>query len=158
MDNPGHRIPTKELENAAVAEILQDTQRAATRAEVGGPSGWTTKRKGLNKRFLKNTVINTVSENSRVNKKYKVPTLKVPVSGGIQPPSQVTVVTTPTITKPHKVSSFKNSHFKQCLKLFANAKKSEEKKQLEELAIEKGDEKTVGGDVNDTPVGENLDT
>jgi hypothetical protein len=161
MDNLGHKSPTKELENAAIAEILKETHKAAIRAEVGGPSGWTSKRKGLNKRFLSNTVINTVSENSRVNRKYKVPSLQVPISGsgGVKlPPSQKTVVKTTTIAKSHKISSTKKSHFNQCLKLFASAKKSEEKKKLEKLAIEKGDEKTVGGDGNDTPVGENLDT
>lgn len=158
MDNPEHKAPSEQLENAAIEEILKETQKAATRAEIGGPSGWTTKRKGLNKRFLTNTVINTVSQNSRVDKKYKLPSLQIPISiPSIKvPPTKTTSVSTKTATKPQKITSIKNSHFKQCLKLYANNKKSEEKKQLEKIAIEKRDEKTV--DVNDTRVGEDLKT
>jgi len=157
MDNPEHKAPSEQLENAAIEEILKETQKAATRAEIGGPSGWTSKRKGLNKRFLTNTVINTVSQNSRVDKKYKLPSLQIPISiPSTKVPPTITSVSTKTATKPHKITSIKNSHFKQCLKLYANNKKSEEKKQLEKIAIEKRDEKTV--DVNDTRVGEDLKT
>jgi len=160
MDNPENKTASEQLEkNAAIDEILKETKKAATRAEIGGPSGWTSKRKILNKRFLNNTVINTVSQNCRVDKKYKLPSLQIPISvpSNKPPPTITTSVSITPASKPQKIS-IKKSHFKQCLKLYANTKKSEEKKQLEKFEIEKRDEKTVGGDVNDTRVGEDLDT
>lgn len=168
MDNPENKTASEELENAAIEEILKETKKAATRAEIGGPSGWTTKRKGLNRRFVNNTVINTISQNSRVDRKhqgsagkYKLPTLHIPLSAPTRkalptPPAKTTTTAPP---KPQNISSIKkSSHFKQCLKLYATTKQSQEKNQLEKLEIEKRDEKTAGGDVNDTRVGEDLDT
>lgn len=47
-------------------EILQETKRAAIRAEVAGASGWAKPyHKSFNKRFLNNTVLSTVSGNCR---------------------------------------------------------------------------------------------
>jgi len=61
------------IEEKAVKEILKDTKRAAARAAVGGPQSWTKGNKGkdINKRFLNNTVLSTVYNNSK-DKKVKV--------------------------------------------------------------------------------------
>merc|ERR1712179_334552 len=48
----------KELEEKAVEEIMKETTRAAARAEVGGTLSWRKpKHKGINKRFLNNTML-----------------------------------------------------------------------------------------------------
>jgi len=61
------------IEEKAVREILKDTKRAAARAAVGGPQSWTKGNTGkdINKRFLNNTLLSTVYNNSK-DKKVKV--------------------------------------------------------------------------------------
>jgi len=58
------------IKEKAVKEILKDTKRAAARAAVGGPQSWTKGNKGkdINKRFLNNTVLSTVYNNSKDKK------------------------------------------------------------------------------------------
>lgn len=60
----------KGIEEKAVQEILKETKRAAARAEVGGPQSWRkpSQEKGVNKRFLNNTVLSTVYNNSKEKK------------------------------------------------------------------------------------------
>jgi len=56
----------KELEKKAVDEIMIETNRAAARAEVGGSLSWRKpKNKGINKRFLNNTMLSTVIQNTK---------------------------------------------------------------------------------------------
>ena len=60
----------EDLEKKAVEEILKETNRAAARAEVGGSLSWTKPRhKGIQKRFLNNTMLSTVIQNTKNNKK-----------------------------------------------------------------------------------------
>merc|ERR1712013_876897 len=59
----------KELEKKAVEEIMKETNRAAARAEVGGSLSWRKpKNKGINKRFLNNTMLSTVIQNKKSQK------------------------------------------------------------------------------------------
>ena len=59
----------EDLEKKAVDEILKETNRAATRAEAGGSLSWTKpKHKGINKRFLNNTMLSTIIQNTKTNK------------------------------------------------------------------------------------------
>ena len=59
----------EDLEKKAVDEILKETNRAATRAEAGESLSWTKpKHKGINKRFLNNTMLRTVIQNTKMNK------------------------------------------------------------------------------------------
>jgi copper chaperone CopZ len=59
----------EKLEKKAVDEILKETSRAAVRAEVGGALSWTKpKHKGINKRFLNNTMFSTIIQNTKTNK------------------------------------------------------------------------------------------
>ena len=55
----------EDLEKKAVDEILKETKRAASGAEVGGSLSWTKPRhNGINKRFLNNTMLSTVIQNT----------------------------------------------------------------------------------------------
>ena len=57
--------PNEDLQKKAVDEILKETNRAAARAEVGGSLSWTKPRhKGINKRFLNNTMLSTIIQNT----------------------------------------------------------------------------------------------
>ena len=56
--------PHEHLQKKAVDEILKETNRAAARAEVGGSLSWTKPRhKGINKRFLNNTMLSKNKQN-----------------------------------------------------------------------------------------------
>ena len=58
----------EDLEKKAVDEILKETNRAATRAEAGGSLSWTKpKHKGIKKRFLNNTMLSTIIQNTKTN-------------------------------------------------------------------------------------------
>merc|ERR1712098_692929 len=58
-----------ELEKKAVEEIMKETSRAAVRAEVGGSLSWRKpKHKGVNKRFLNNTMLSTMIQNKKTAK------------------------------------------------------------------------------------------
>jgi len=60
----------RSIEDKAVTEILKDTKRAAARAAAGGPQSWRGGQgKEVNKRFLNNTVLSTVYNNSKEKKK-----------------------------------------------------------------------------------------
>ena len=61
--------PKKDLKQIAVEEIIKETSRAAARAEVGGSLSWTKPRhRGINKRFLNNTMLSTVIQNTKTSK------------------------------------------------------------------------------------------
>ena len=56
--------PHEDLQKKAVDEILKETNRAAARAEVVGSLSWTKPRhKGINKRFLNNTMLSKNKQN-----------------------------------------------------------------------------------------------
>jgi len=58
----------EELKRRAIDEIVAETARAAVRAEVG-VGGWLKpSHRGLNKRFLNNTLVSTISSNCRLDK------------------------------------------------------------------------------------------
>ena len=57
----------EDLKQRALEEILSETKRAATRAEVGGSLSWAKpKHSGINKRFLNKTMISTLIQNNIV--------------------------------------------------------------------------------------------
>ena len=113
------------------------------------------------RRFLNNTVITTLSQNSRVDKRYRVtpPTVRIPATTSVKNPVDSSETPPPGPTASRKLagdkpkpSSKNSSRFKQCLKLFAESKKAEQKKletiqpeeaQSRELASSGGNEKAV---------------
>jgi len=50
------------LKERAVAEILEETKKAAARAEIGGSLAWNKPKQNINKRFLNKTMIGQLSK------------------------------------------------------------------------------------------------
>merc|ERR1712179_517905 len=70
----------KELEEKAVEEIMKETTRAAARAEVGGTLSWRKpKHKGINKRFLNNTMLSTMIQNKKSPKQGMTMTMSTTI-------------------------------------------------------------------------------
>ena len=70
--------PNEDLQKKAVDEILKETNRAAARAKVGGSLSWTKPRhKGINKRFLNNTMLSTVIQNTKKTSRTCPPLLLI---------------------------------------------------------------------------------
>eukprot|EP00092_Neocalanus_flemingeri_P009328 GFUD01010035.1.p1 GENE.GFUD01010035.1~~GFUD01010035.1.p1 ORF type:complete len:158 (+),score=62.82 GFUD01010035.1:50-523(+) len=89
----------KNLKQVAVEEILKETSRAAARAEVGGSLSWTKpKHKGVNKRFLNNTLLSAVIQNTKSSLASTIP----PKSG--QATSQAPKVIPATVPSHSPVS------------------------------------------------------
>ena len=122
-----------DLEKRAVEEILAETKRAATRAEVGGSLSWAKpKRKGVNKRILNNTVLSSVVQNSRSR--------KVPTSFSIPPKFQLNNAEEPRTLKLTYKSAIQNPMNKRVTVLHRSrfkaylsaSKKGKEKAELED--------------------------
>jgi len=123
-----------ELKRRAVCEILEETKRAAIRADIGGSLGWAKPNHGgFNKRFLYNTVISTVSNNCRQDKNQpsqkKLCTRESPSSS-----TKVLELNTPLVPKnpPPKIKVNSKSRFQAYLV----AKQRAKERQLKEVAAE----------------------
>ena len=139
-----------DLEKRAVEEILAEIKRAATRAEVGGSLSWAKpKRKGVNKRFLNNTVLSSVIQNSRSR--------KVPTSFSIPPkfqPNNADEPRTQNLTnKSANLNPMKKrvtvSHKSRFKAYLSASKKGKEKAELEdsvEVDVPTSTEKSIQKD------------
>ena len=88
----------KELEKKAVEEIMKETNRAAARAEVGGSLSWRKpKNKGINKRFLNNTMLSTVIQNKK-SQKQTLPIASL-LPHHITTPADKSMMSEPEVTK-----------------------------------------------------------
>jgi len=61
----------KKIENDAIEEILRDTKRGATRAEISG--SWLPPSSKINARLFKNTLVQTLQSNSRKQRSKQKP-------------------------------------------------------------------------------------
>ena len=146
MSNPPQK--NTDLEKKAVDEILKETSRAAARAEVGGSLSWRKpKHKGINKRFLNNTLLSTVIQNHKTSKPSLVTTSalkhhakptehQVPDSSPV--PSPVTQPDKPSQSRGGKVVISSRGRFQAYL---ASHKHKVEKSKAEEQKDEAGSEK-----------------